>query len=89
MEVNLYNFHFNNITNMVDKILKIKTPNGIKVNALAIKNINDYIICYSQNRIFTIHINDDNLEYDKILVDYCIIPDYDDLLLKWEEALSE
>lgn len=70
---------------MVDnKILKIKTPNGIKINALAIKNVNDYIICYSQNRIFTVNINNGNLEYDKILVDYCIIPDYDDLLLKNE-----
>lgn len=68
---------------MVNKILEIKTPNGIKINALVIKKLNDYIICYSQNRIFTIRINDGNLEYDKILVDYCIIPDYD-LLLKNE-----
>lgn len=68
---------------MVNKILEIKTPNGIKINALVIKKLNDCIICYSQNRIFTIRINDGNLEYDKILVDYCIIPDYD-LLLKNE-----
>ena len=59
----------------MDKILEIEMPNGIKINALAI------LICYSQNRIFTVHdTNNGNLYYDKILVEYCVIPNYDFVL---------
>lgn len=64
----------------MDKILEIEVPNGFKIKALAVVYVYNYIICYSQNRLFTVIKNNDKLQYDRILVEYCVIPDYDSIL---------
>lgn len=71
------------------------THNNIVINAICVKaithnyiddlNLMDYIyLCYSQNRLFYIHLMRDMAirEYilkdlDQTLVDYCIVPEYD------------
>ena len=64
----------------MDKILEIDI-NGFKIKALAILYVQNYIICYAQNRLFTVIIDNNNiLHYDKILIEYCVIPNYDFIL---------
>ena len=64
----------------MDKILEIEVPNGFKIKALAVVYVYNYIVCYSQNRLFTVIKNNGKLQYDTILVEYCVIPDYDCIL---------
>lgn len=53
-------------------------PNGIKVEAIVIETIADYFVCYAQNRLFLVYA----YTLKSILIEYCIIPEYDALLLK-------
>ena len=64
----------------MDKILEIEVPNGFKIKALAILYVQNYIICYAQNRLFTVIDNNNILHYDKILIEYCVIANYDFIL---------
>jgi hypothetical protein len=52
-------------------------------------------ICYAQNRLFTYKMIQDiwdkskpiEYHYGEILVDYCILPDYDDMLEAYSDHL--
>lgn len=60
------------------KLIEIKMPNGIKVEAIVIETIANYSLCYAQNRLF--------LVYEctlSIIVEYCIIPEYDAILFEY------
>lgn len=78
-----------------DEIFTFTTPNGVEVAAVVIETVfkgtvEQLDICYAQNRLFTLKENktriqhgwETTLEYDKIIVNYCILPDYDDVLRK-------
>ena len=60
----------------MNKFIKIKMPNGIKVEAIVIETIANSSLCYAQNRLFLVHAS----ILEGIIVEYCIIPEYDKLL---------
>ena len=76
-------------------------PNGVEVTAIVLESIfqgscKNTLICYSQNRIFTYieeiyRKNEDTGEwlkdysYGEILVDYAILPKYDELLARYND----
>lgn len=65
-------------------IFTIKTPNGVEIKAVIVnvlsKEYNDYI-AYSQNRLFIVRNTEGTeLRFIKTVVNYCIIPELDDLL---------
>lgn len=66
------------------EFIKIKMPNGIKITAIVIETIADSLLCYAQNRLFLVdvHIKEDVYHLKKIIAEYCIIPEYDDILFK-------
>lgn len=53
-------------------------PNGIKVDAIVIETIANSLLCYAQNRLFLVYAYTLN-----IITEYCIIPEYDALLLEY------
>ena len=65
--------------------IEIEMPNGVKVFAVAIKYIGEYhLLCYAQNRLFTIYEpNDGNMYYDEVVVEHCVIPEYDTMLKEY------
>lgn len=73
----------------MEGFIEIEMPNGVKVLAVAIKYVGDYyLICYAQNRLFTVcEPKDDNMYYGGVLVEYCVIPEYDDILKEY--SISE
>lgn len=80
---------------MPNEVFTFVTHNNVKLDAVCIKRVsNKYVddlnlvdniyLCYSQNRLFNIHLLRDLAinEYviedrNEILVNYCIIPEYD------------
>lgn len=64
---------------MDKKFIEIKMPNGIKVEAIVIKTIANSLLCYAQNRLFLVYAS----TLEGIIAEYCIIPEYDELLLKY------
>ena len=63
---------------MNKELIEIKMPNGIKVKAIVIETIADHSLCYAQNRLFLVRA----YTFEKIIAEYCIIPEYDKLLLE-------
>lgn len=62
------------------EFIEIEMPNGSKVTAIVIETIADYLLCYAQNRLFLVS----STKYlERIIVEYCIIPEYDQLLLEY------
>ena len=57
----------------------MEMPNGIKVEAIVIETIASTLLCYAQNRLFLV----DAYTLKRIIVEYCIIPEYDALLLEY------
>ena len=64
---------------MNKELIEIKMPNGIKVEVIVIETIANSLLCYAQNRLFLVY------EYTlkSIIAEYCIIPEYDALLLEY------
>lgn len=63
----------------MNKLIEIKMPNGIKVKAIVIETIaNSLLLCYAQNRLFLVYA----YTLKSIIAEYCIIPEYDALLLE-------
>ena len=84
-------------------IFTFTAPNGVEVTAVVLERIfqgscKSTFICYAQNRIFT-YIEElfmkfegtaewkKDYSYGEVLVDYAILPDYDELL-KVHESLD-
>jgi len=85
-----------------NEIFTFTASNGVEVTGVvtAIISSTKYqtvALCYAQNRLFTFyeHIAYDmetgdaesDYSYGEILVDYCILPDYDDLLERYSDHL--
>lgn len=66
---------------MTKGLLEIEI-NGVTVFAVAINYVGEHhLVCYAQNRLFTVYESDNGTQYfDNILVEYCIIPEYDTIL---------
>lgn len=64
------------------ELIKIEDFNGNTTYCITIEYIGEhYLLCYAQNKLFTIYIpNDGSLHYDRIIIEHCIIPKYDDIL---------
>lgn len=84
-----------------NEIFTFTAPNGVEVTGIVLESIfqgscKSTLICYAQNRIFT-YIEEECLKfeataewkkeysYGEILVDYCILPDYDALLERYND----
>lgn len=82
-------------------VFTFTTPNGVEVTAVVLESIfqgscKSTLICYAQNRIFT-YIEEECLKfegtaewkkeysYGKVIVDYCILPDYDEMLARYND----
>lgn len=71
-------------------------PNGVEVTGIAIElidfiddngHIEDYIwLVYAQNRLFSYFEREGRV--GKIYVDYAILPDYDDMLEKYQRDID-
>lgn len=84
-------------------IFTFTAPSGVEVTAVVIDKVpctdgvmTDTLYCYGQNRIFT-YIETGGLhKYGKVIVDYAILPDYDELMQlhssmeypQWEQNLE-
>lgn len=64
---------------MNKELIEIKMPNGIKVEAIVIETIANSLLCYAQNRLFLVYAS----TLERIIAEYCIIPEYDELLLEY------
>jgi hypothetical protein len=73
-------------------IFTFTAPNGVEITAVVIDKVpctggvmTDTLYCYSQNRIFT-YIETVGLhKYGEIIVDYAILPDYDEWLARYND----
>ena len=81
-------------------IFTFTAPNGVEVTAVAlyavtlfngITFIGNKWICYAQNRLFTMMDYKEGTkkyeepEYGEVIVDYAILPDYDDMLERYND----
>ena len=82
-------------------IFTFKAPNGAEVTAIVVDSIitkggkyqqlkSITHICYAQNRLFyyfenEVNYKDTEFKYGKIIVEYCILPDYDALLDRYND----
>jgi hypothetical protein len=82
---------------MPNEVFTFVTHNNVKLDAVCIKRmyhkyideldiVDNIFLCYSQNRLFKLHVyTTESKEYiihdfNQTLVDYCIIPEYDKML---------
>lgn len=83
-----------------NEIFTFKAPNGVEVTGVALYGVtlfdgNTFIgnkwICYAQNRLFTMMDykegikNYEEPEYGEVIVDYAILPDYEELLARYND----
>jgi hypothetical protein len=62
-------------------VLTFITPNGLELYCVKLYSINENTwLCYAQNRLFTILKYDGVQHYHEIIVDYCVIPECDEIL---------
>lgn len=67
------------------RVLSVTTPNEEKTIALVIGELSHNLVCYSKNNmLFTVWEDDENLYYGETIAEYCIIPEYDDLLSNYK-----
>lgn len=82
-------------------IFAFTAPNGVEVTAIVVDSIitkggkygqlkNVTHICYAQNRLFyyfenQINYKDTEFKYGKIICEYCILPDCDDMLDRYND----
>ena len=87
-----------------NEIFTFTAPNGVEVTAVALYAvtlfdgstfIGNKWICYAQNRLFTMMDYKEGIkkyeepEYDEVIVDYAILPDYDDMLEAEQQKFDE
>jgi len=85
-------------------VFTFTAPNGVEVQAVVLESvfqgtIRNTLICYAQNRIFT-YIEESVMKfegtaewkkeysYGEVIVDYAILPDYDELLKNSKDVQS-
>ena len=69
------------------KGILIETPNKVIIAAVVIKKIGSSLLCYAQNRLFTVYEpNEGELYYEEVVVEYCVIPEYDDILKEYDSS---
>ena len=67
-------------------VFTFTAPNGVEVAAVVVYVVKSTYLCYAQNRLFEMWESSEfGLAYNGIIVDYCILPDYDAML----EAYSD
>lgn len=81
-------------------VFTFTAPNGVEVTAIALyavtlfdgdKYIGNKWICYAQNKLFAMMDykggikNYEAPEYEGVIADYCIIPEYDELLARYND----
>lgn len=81
-------------------VFTFTAPNRVEVTAVAlyavtmfdgITFIGNKWICYAQNRLFTMMDYKEGIkkyeepEYDEVIVDYAVLPDYDELLARYND----
>lgn len=87
-----------------NEIFTFKAPNGVEVTAVVVhvyETRNQWYgvtqsnyLCYAQNRLFVGNYYDENGTFCKkftqhdIVVDYCILPDYDRMLEDYYHQLN-
>lgn len=86
-----------------NEIFTFTAPNGVEVTAVCVEEIGYNVrfgiatttyLCYSQNRLFTYINKIDTLEntndsgYGITLVEYCVIPEYDEMLEEYFHQLD-
>ena len=63
-------------------------PNWAEIKAVVlymahpIYTFEEEYVCYAQNRLFICKVHKNNKYLEKVIAEYCIIPEYDDLLNK-------
>lgn len=78
-----------------NNVFTFTAPNGVEVTGVALYAVtlfdgNDYIgnkwFCYGQNRLFTIReFANGDYSYEDIIVDYAVLPDYDEMLARYND----
>ena len=65
-----------------NEIFTFTAPNGVEVTGVVIHVVKPNIyLCYAQNRLFEMWESPEfGLAYNGIIVDYCILPNYDAML---------
>lgn len=75
-------------------VFTFTAPNGVEVAAVILQRVSSGIgratlYCYGQNRIFTCQLYGEHCvrieDCDSILADYAILPDYDELLARYND----
>ena len=81
-------------------VFTFTAPNGVEVTGVVVGTTGvqeDYFgrqflnhVCYAQNRLFTYNewIDIEKKMFDEVLVDYAILPDYDELLEDYQHQLD-
>ena len=85
-----------------NEIFTFTAPNGVEVTGIALyRNYHfedngftvERWLCYAQNRLIICEhcisksTEHDNISLDEVIVDYAILPDYDDMLEKYSDHL--
>lgn len=87
----------------LNDVFTFKAPNGVEVTGVVTAIISStehqtVALCYAQNRLFTFYKHtaynvesgeaESDYSYGEILVDYAILPDYDDALKNYQENVQ-
>lgn len=72
-----------------NEIFTFTAPNGVEVTAVVVHIIKSTYVCYAQNRLFEMRESPEfGLAYNGIIIDYCILPDYDRMLEDYYHQLD-
>ena len=67
-------------------VFTFTAPNGAEVQAVVVHVAKSTYLCYAQNRLFEMWESPEfGLAYNGIIVDYAILPDYDEMLARYND----
>ena len=67
-------------------IFTFTAPNGVEVTAVVVHVVKSTYLCYAQNRLFEMWESPEfGIAYNGIIVEYCILPDYDAMLERYND----
>ena len=67
-------------------IFTFTAPNGVEVTAVVVHATRSTYLCYAQNRLFEMWESQEfGLAYNGVVVDYAILPDYDEMLERYND----